>query len=300
MLASTQVTETFEVTPPLDDFVLTVRRMTSKALTGLKMSEYSRVERRIINDELVRRSLERKANKSLINSENHSLVQSKSLSPAEVSNQSSLPSTGQAIPKGAGQNMPKNKNQSSLKSKKQNSAKSNKKNPPKNKSQAPMESSSSLYPELIECVDERLLTPFTFYIEENDGRHAIKEYDTYVSGKFKCSTGCARARWFSGKIAISIRMYSHNRYNALIRHQRCRSCEGLSRPTLDSDTYGQRVSYRLNKWSGHKMEPPKFRPGRMMPPHDCNNCEGCDLGRCPHDLEDEKYIECYKNCRSDR
>ncbi|KAK3817132.1 MAG: zinc-binding domain-containing protein [Linnemannia elongata] len=159
-------------------------------------------------------------------------------------------------------------------------------------------SSWSLYPELFGSVDVYLKKPFTFYDVDDDGLHALKEYDTFVSGFFLCSERCSKRGWSSGKIAISIRLYDHEQYNARIHHQRCRVCDALSRPTLDADTYGERVSYRLNKWSGFKMSHPIYGK-KTTPPHDCENCEACSIGRCPHDKDDDKYFECRKNCRSD-
>ncbi|KAG0249857.1 hypothetical protein BG011_008867, partial [Mortierella polycephala] len=210
-----------------DEFPQTVRGLSSKMLGQLNMSQYSRAERRIINDELVRRSVERKANKSTV----------------------------------------------------------------KSKSQKSMPSSSSMYPELFESVDEYLRKPFTFYNVDDDGLQALKEFDTFVSGVFRCSTRCSNRGWSSGKIAISIRLYDHDQYNARIYHQHCRGCGALSRPTLDSSTYSERVSYRLNKWCGFIMDNPRHGSRKTTPPHDCENCEGCALGRCPHDKDDVKYFE---------
>lgn len=166
------------------------------------------------------------------------------------------------------------------------------------KDRKPIPSSWSLYPELFESVDDHLKTPFTFYNVDVAGSDALKEYDTFVSGAFHCNERCSKRRWTSGKIAISIRLYDHDQYNARVHHQRCRSCATLRRPTLDADTYGERVSYRLNKWSGFKMDPP-FYGNKKTLPHDCENCEACSIGRCPHDKDDPKYYECGKNCRSD-
>ncbi|KAF9315219.1 hypothetical protein BG003_003366 [Podila horticola] len=215
-------------------FVQTVRGMRSKNLGRLNMLQYSRDERRIINEELVRRSNERKVR--------NSTVKTKSLNP---------------IP-----------------------------------------SSWSLYPELFGCVDENLKKPFTFYNVDDAGLHAVKEYDTFVSGVFICSNRCSKRGWSSGKITISIRLYDHDQYNARVYHQHCRGCHALIRPTLDADTYGERVSYRLNRWSGFKIDRPEYGK-KKTPPHDCENCEGCSIGRCPHDFDDDKYSACRRHCRSD-
>ncbi|KAF9900905.1 hypothetical protein EC991_006737 [Linnemannia zychae] len=166
------------------------------------------------------------------------------------------------------------------------------------KIQKPIPASWSLYPELSENVDGHLKKPFTFY-SADIASLALKEYDTFVSGVFLCVGRCSNRSWSSGKIAISIRMYDRDRYNARIHHQRCRDCNALSRPTLDADTYAERVSYRLNKWSGFEIVLPSYTL-KPTPPHDCANCEACRIGRCHHDKDEAKYSKCRKNCRSDR
>ncbi|KAF9170447.1 hypothetical protein BGX21_009002 [Mortierella sp. AD011] len=158
---------------PPDDFLKTIQRMSRKDLGQLNKSQYSRAERRMINDELVRRSDERKANKS----------------------------TG------------------------------------KTKSRHPETSSWSLYPELLGNVDNKLKKPFTFYDVDDGGLPSLKEYDTFVTGDFQCSKRCSSRGWSSGKIAISIRLYEGDQYNARIYHQRCRRCNTVRRPTLDAETF---------------------------------------------------------------
>ncbi|KAK3843863.1 MAG: hypothetical protein J3R72DRAFT_506815 [Linnemannia gamsii] len=100
-----------------------------------------------------------------------------------------------------------------------------------------MPRSWSLYPELFESVDVHLKKPFTFYNVDDAGLNALKEYDTFVSGVFLCSERCSNRGWTSGKIAISIRLYDHDQYNACVHHQRCRGCHALSRPILDADIW---------------------------------------------------------------
>ncbi|KAF9344633.1 hypothetical protein BGX26_004091 [Mortierella sp. AD094] len=195
-----------------NDFLQTIQGMSSKKLGTLNMSQYSRAQRRIINDELVRRSDERKAGKPTI----------------------------------------------------------------KTKSRNPMPSSWSLYPELDWSVDEKLMKPHTFY-DVDDGLHALKEYDTFVSGVFLCSKRCSKRGWSSGKIAISIRLYDDDQYNARIHHQRCRGCDALSRPTLDAEAYGERVSYRLNKWSRFKVVLPKYE-SKQTPPTTVKIVKGVSSG----------------------
>ncbi|KFH63720.1 hypothetical protein MVEG_10413 [Podila verticillata NRRL 6337] len=218
--------------PDPDDFTRTVQDMSSKDLGRLDMSQYTKTERRIINDELVRRSDERKARNSKVATKKRKTV-----------------------------------------------------------------TSWSMYPELVEDVEEKMRKPYTFY-NVDDGLHALKEYDTFVCGVFLCKRRCSNRSWFSGKIAISIRLYDRDQYNVRVHHQRCRGCDALSRPKLDAETYGERVSYRLNLWSGFKIRLPRYKKKKTLP-HDCEKCEGCDIGRCPHDKDKEEYVMCRRHCRSD-
>ena len=59
------------------------------------------------------------------------------------------------------------------------------------KNRNPKPISWSLYPELFGSVDLHLKKPFTFYNVDDDGLHALKEYDTFVSGVFLCSERCS-------------------------------------------------------------------------------------------------------------
>lgn len=88
------------------------------------------------------------------------------------------------------------------------------------------------------------------FFEIDDARGSIKEYDTSIMGTFTCNNEtCTNERWTSKKIALTIRQYPGLRYNARVYYQRCKFCNSLSRPDLDS-SYADRVSYRLAKWSG--------------------------------------------------
>jgi len=113
----------------------------------------------------------------------------------------------------------------------------------------------------------------------DDPHGCLKEHDTSVMGRFTCtSSSCSSSRWTSKKIAISIRQYSGLRYNARVYYQRCQSCDSLSAPELD-DSYAERVSYRLAKWSGIAVEEP-HSSGESKRPHQARLCEGCKHGHC--------------------
>ena len=113
----------------------------------------------------------------------------------------------------------------------------------------------------------------------DDSYDLLREHDTSIMGKFTCpNKSCSIDAWTSGQIAITIRQYSGLKYNARVYHQRCKSCNSLSRPDLDS-SYAERVSYRLAKWSGVALEEPPYS-GRSQKPHESRLCEGCRHGHC--------------------
>ena len=140
----------------------------------------------------------------------------------------------------------------------------------------------SMYPELHDSVN-RLLEEdglsFTFFpIDEDQG--AIEEHDTNIMGRFRCpNQACRQSGWGSKLIAITIRMYTKQRYNARVYHQCCKSCESVSQPFPD-DSYAERIAYRLKKWSGIEMEQPSYNDRTSERPHESALCEGCKHGHC--------------------
>jgi hypothetical protein len=76
-------------------------------------------------------------------------------------------------------------------------------------------------------------------------------------GTFKCSSNeCDNETWSSKKIATNIRLYSNDRYNAVVYNQRCISCNTLGILTIDVNSYTERVLYRLKKWLGYQVGAP--------------------------------------------
>jgi hypothetical protein len=78
-----------------------------------------------------------------------------------------------------------------------------------------------MYPALHENV-RRLLEEddlsFTFFAIDKD-KGSIEEYDTNIIGRFKClNKVCLSKGWGSKMIAITIRMYLEQRYNARVYH----------------------------------------------------------------------------------
>jgi hypothetical protein len=106
----------------------------------------------------------------------------------------------------------------------------------------------------------------------------MNDYDTNIMGRFTCHNMACSAAWTSKQIAITIRRYSNERYNARVYHQSCKRCGTTSEPQLDH-SYAERVAYRLKKWCGVQMEVPPFS-GESNGPHRRDLCEGCKHSRC--------------------
>ncbi|KAK5712186.1 hypothetical protein LTR17_018052 [Elasticomyces elasticus] len=128
----------------------------------------------------------------------------------------------------------------------------------------------------------RLLEAYnlSFMFVVDDGQRSLKEKVTSIRGTFTCTNAdCSFPQtWMSGKVAITIKMYARGQYNARVYYQRCKSCDFVCRPELDS-TYAERVSYRLAKWSGKRMQ---ALPHGANAPHDPRLCEGCRAGYPEH------------------
>ncbi|KAB8437430.1 hypothetical protein FH972_025108 [Carpinus fangiana] len=113
-----------------------------------------------------------------------------------------------------------------------------------------------------------------------DDSNTDNEYSTNISGKFKCETpSCRTDGWSSGVVSIVIRQYPDSTYNAIVYNQSCKACNNLGVLEIDIESYVQRVSYRLKKWAGIRMEPPPYSL-KEGPPHQSALCEGCKRGYC--------------------
>jgi hypothetical protein len=138
----------------------------------------------------------------------------------------------------------------------------------------------SIYPSYHDAVCDLLKEEdLIFDFHEEDDSDCDEEYDTNIMGRFECRNRRCRTRgWSSKLVAITIRMYPGEKYNARVYYQRCRVCNKLSEPKLD-DSYAERVAYRLKKWSGVRMETPQYS-GASKAPHKSDLCEGCKHGHC--------------------
>ncbi|RFN54936.1 hypothetical protein FIE12Z_783 [Fusarium flagelliforme] len=148
----------------------------------------------------------------------------------------------------------------------------------------------SMYPKLHDKVLEKLKeNQLNHTFNPKDEEHsALKTYDTNIMGRFRCyNDECSSPGWGSKVVAITIREFSGNRYNARVYHQRCRECEKVGRLIINKSSYVDRVTYRIKKWNGVNMERPKWEE-YSGPPHDRKLCEGCRLGRCKKGKSDDE------------
>lgn len=154
--------------------------------------------------------------------------------------------------------------------------------PPKARKQAKPTKPWSLYPRLHEHVastleQDHILSKFR---PVDDTENFTHSYDTNIMGRFVChNPACNSDGWSSKKIAITIRMYPETEYNVRVYHQRCKSCNRLSRPILN-ESYTERVVYRIKKWNGISLRPPFHAKRKTGLPHNSRLCEGCKDGHC--------------------
>ncbi|KAK2056358.1 hypothetical protein LY76DRAFT_518606, partial [Colletotrichum caudatum] len=145
-----------------------------------------------------------------------------------------------------------------------------------------MGATSFVYPSLHERISEALAEelPSTWFNNDDNSKHAHHEYSTHVMGRFTCDNQkCRNKTWTSKMVAIVIKGYHGNGYNATVFNQRCSSCDALGNFTLDEQSYIERVAYRLKRWAGIETDRPFFA-GKDGPPHQEDLCEGCKLGYC--------------------
>lgn len=145
-----------------------------------------------------------------------------------------------------------------------------------------------MYPQLHDQVS-RLLQEDDLFFDfrtTDSGEDAMQTHDTNVMGRFVCrNKACVKDSWSSKKIPVTIRMYPGAQYNVRVYHQRCNSCEALSRPYLDN-SYADRTAYRIKKWCGVQTETPHHVAKKSKGPHDSERCEGCKDGHCSKMLDE--------------
>ena len=139
-----------------------------------------------------------------------------------------------------------------------------------------------MFPILHQTIANEVLEdigPVRFH-DNDSNAGSDKQWSTHVMGRFGCPNGlCGSGGWGSKKVAIRIRGYGGDEYNAVVFNQRCRACHSLGKLTLDEDSYVERVAYWLRKWAGMVLEKPPHS-GKKGPPHRSELCEGCKQGCC--------------------
>ena len=139
-----------------------------------------------------------------------------------------------------------------------------------------------MYPSLHQDVVNAISSDITsaWFQERDVEGDSEKEYSTHVMGRFRCyNKACSTPGWSSKMVAILIRGYPVNGYNAVVFNQRCKACDRLGTPELDENSYVDRVAYRLKKWAGITMEPRYYATKEGLP-HVSRLCEGCKKGVC--------------------
>lgn len=140
-----------------------------------------------------------------------------------------------------------------------------------------------LHQDVSNAVSDVITSPW-FNGTDNDN-DSCNQYSTFVMGKFQCDNdGCSKNGWGSKKVAILIRGYPQNGYNAVVFGQRCQSCYRLGILMLDKSSYIDRVAYRLKKWAGVPMGE-QHHSSKSGPPHKSELCEGCKRGYCEQRYE---------------
>lgn len=135
-----------------------------------------------------------------------------------------------------------------------------------------------LHKDVVNAVSSKIVS--TRFHKNDSDRDSDKEYSTHIMGKFKCNNdSCSTDGWGSKMVAILIREYPRNGYNAVVFNQRCKSCDQLDTMILDEKSYVNRVAYRLKKWAGVPMEL-QYYARKESPPHESEFCEGCKGGVC--------------------
>ncbi|KAK4443165.1 hypothetical protein QBC34DRAFT_386546 [Podospora aff. communis PSN243] len=94
----------------------------------------------------------------------------------------------------------------------------------KNKDKLAVYTYPSLHDDVLEA-SGGTISPTPYFNEVEDDGTSIREYDTNIMGRFQCSDqNCSQPGWGSGVVAIHIRQFDDNSYNADVFGQRCKRC----------------------------------------------------------------------------
>jgi len=139
----------------------------------------------------------------------------------------------------------------------------------------------SLHEDVVNALDN-VPEPVPSFNHNGCNSEVIKDYNTSIMGRFACQNPkCSSTGWSSKKIAIQIRGFRDNTYDAVVFKQRCRTCENLGTMHINENSYIERVAYRLKKWAGVPVETPEYNAEERGLPHESSLCEGCKARCCP-------------------
>ncbi|KAL8392484.1 hypothetical protein RB595_002610 [Gaeumannomyces hyphopodioides] len=139
----------------------------------------------------------------------------------------------------------------------------------------------SLHEDVVEALSDEPIHPAPWYNPSGTEDDAIETHNTFVMGRFSCyNPKCSQKIWGSKKVAIQIRGFLDNGYNAVVFKQRCKSCNWLGVLRLHEKSYVERLEYRLKKWADIATDRPEYDGSGKGRPHESRLCEGCKRGYC--------------------
>ncbi|KAK6360959.1 hypothetical protein TWF730_007074 [Orbilia blumenaviensis] len=241
-------------------------KMERSVLNALKMENYTRAQRRLINDERVRRKQEDTANTIDV------AAVAENLNPIlhQITVASSSTNSGQQQQSGDAGSDPRR------------SRRTGQSNGSGGSSHASGATTIDLgtrllFPGYHESVSEQV-EGVSF--SDNIGELTLT-YGTNLVGSFRCPQ-CHKV-WTTGIIWTRIKgkILDHGQleYCAVVFKQSCKKCEKLGIMKLEEDVYVERVARRLKIWKGEPV-PPIEPHVKGTPPHEIELCEGCNAGEC--------------------
>ena len=133
-----------------------------------------------------------------------------------------------------------------------------------------------LHQNVVNAISHKITS--TRFHKKDSNRDFNNKYSTYVMGKFKCNNNaCSTGGQGSKKVAILIKEYPRNGYNAIVFNQHCKSCNQLSTLTLDKKLYINQVTYRLKKQAGILIKQQYYASKEGLP-HERDLCKGYKRG----------------------
>ncbi|KAF8938486.1 hypothetical protein BGZ58_000803 [Dissophora ornata] len=87
--------------------------------------------------------------------------------------------------------------------------------------------------------------------------------------------------WNSGIIATELWLSTSNRYRTLLHSQKCKACNNYAEPEVDIDNYVYKVVRAFDLWKDlREPELRNPGESIITAPHDSERCHGCEIGIC--------------------